>query len=200
MTNSMSNTVVSKTRSWRTVDIVVAAVFGVAFGVVFWAWNLLGTVVGPALAFFAPVAAILNGVFLMPGVIAGLVIRKPGAAIVASTLAATVSILLGSPYGGIIIVYGLVQGIGAEVGFALLRYRRFGLAAALLAAVTAGLSTAVLDLTYYYSTWPLHWMGSYLGLTVLSSMLLAGLGGWFLVRALAASGALSSFPVGQRRI
>lgn len=200
MTNSMSNTVVSKTRSWRTVDIVVAAVFGVAFGVVFWAWNLLGTVVGPALAFFAPVAAILNGVFLMPGVIAGLVIRKPGAAIVASTLAATVSILLGSPYGGIIIVYGLVQGIGAEVGFALLRYRRFGLAAALLAAVTAGVSTAVLDLTYYYSTWPLPWMGSYLGLTVLSSMLLAGLGGWFLVRALAASGALSSFPVGQRRI
>jgi len=200
MTNSMSNTVVSKARSWRTVDIVVAAVFGVAFGVVFWAWNLLGTVVGPALAFFAPVAAILNGVFLMPGVIAGLVIRKPGAAIVASTLAATVSILLGSPYGGIIIVYGLVQGIGAEVGFALMRYRRFGLAAALLAAVTAGLSTAVLDLTYYYSTWPLHWMGSYLGLTVLSSMLLAGLGGWFLVRALAASGALSSFPVGQRRI
>ncbi len=200
MTNSMSNTVVSKTRSWRTVDIVVAAVFGVAFGVVFWAWNLFGTVVGPALAFFAPVAAILNGVFLMPGVIAGLVIRKPGAAIVASTLAATVSILLGSPYGGIIIVYGLVQGIGAEVGFALLRYRRFGLAAALLAAVTAGVSTAVLDLTYYYSTWPLHWMGSYLGLTVLSSMLLAGLGGWFLVRALAASGALSSFPVGQRRI
>jgi len=156
MTNSMSNTVVSKARSWRTVDIVVAAVFGVAFGVVFWAWNLLGTVVGPALAFFAPVAAILNGVFLMPGVIAGLVIRKPGAAIVASTLAATVSILLGSPYGGIIIVYGLVQGIGAEVGFALMRYRRFGLAAALLAAVTAGLSTAVLDLTYYYSTWPLH--------------------------------------------
>lgn len=196
----MSTTVVSKAKSWRTVDIVVAAVFGVAFGVVFWAWNLLGTVVGPALAFFAPVAAILNGVFLMPGVIAGLVIRKPGAAIVASTLAATVSILLGSPYGGIIIVYGLVQGVGAEVGFALLRYRRFGLAAALLAAVTAGVSTSVLDLTYYYSTWPLHWMGTYLGLTVLSSMLLAGLGGWLLVRALAASGALSSFPVGQRRI
>ena len=26
---------------WRTVDIVVTAVLGVAFGVVFWAWNLL---------------------------------------------------------------------------------------------------------------------------------------------------------------
>jgi energy-coupling factor transport system substrate-specific component len=25
---------------WRTVDIVVTAVLGVAFGVVFWAWNL----------------------------------------------------------------------------------------------------------------------------------------------------------------
>ncbi|MEP6639843.1 MAG: ECF transporter S component, partial [Chloroflexota bacterium] len=26
---------------WRTRDIVVAAVIGVAFGVVFWAWNLI---------------------------------------------------------------------------------------------------------------------------------------------------------------
>ncbi|MDQ3463934.1 MAG: ECF transporter S component [Actinomycetota bacterium] len=185
---------------WRTVDIVIAAVIGVAFGVVFWAWNLLGTVVGPALAFFAPVAAILNGVFLMPGVIGGLVIRKPGAAVFASTLAAAVSLLLGSPYGGIIIVYGLVQGIGVELGFALTRYRRFGLGATLIAAVTGGLSTSILDLSLYYPTWPVAWMASYLGLTVLSSMALAGLGGWFLVRALAASGALSSFPVGQRRL
>ncbi len=194
----MPSTTAAQLTRWRTVDIVVAAVLGVTFGVVFWAWNLLGAVLVPVL--FPPVAAIINGVFLMPGVIAGLVIRKPGAAIFASTLAATVSILLGSPYGGIIIVYGLVQGIGAEVGFALLRYRRFGLAAAVFAAVTAGLSTSILDLTYYFSTWPLTWMSSYLGLTVLSSMLFAGVGGWFLVRALAASGALSSFPVGQRRV
>src|SRR4051794_31718114 len=91
---------------WRTVDIVVAAVLGVAFGVVFWAWNLLAALAVP------PVSGLLNGVYLMPGVVAGLLVRKPGAAVFASTLAAAVSIVLGSPYGGIIVVYGLVQGLG----------------------------------------------------------------------------------------
>ena len=36
---------------WRTRDIVVAAVIGVAFGVVFWAWNLAYAAVEPVFAF-----------------------------------------------------------------------------------------------------------------------------------------------------
>ena len=88
---------------WRTVDIVVAAVLGVAFGVVFWAWNLVFGVLAAPLDFFPPLSAILNGVYLMPGVVAGLLVRKPGAAVFASTLAAAVSLLLGSPYGLIIV-------------------------------------------------------------------------------------------------
>ena len=193
------STAVARAKDWRTVDIIVTAVLGVAFGVVFWAWNLFGTVVGPALGFFAPVAAILNGVFLIPGVAAGLLIRRPGAAIFASTLAATVSLLIGSPYGAIIILYGAVQGLGAELGFALTGYRRFGLPVAIVAAITAGLSTSILDLSIYYSTWPVLWMLTYAALTVLSSVVLAGIGGWLLVRALGASGALSAFAAGQRR-
>ena len=31
----------TRNATWRTVDIVVAAVIAVAFGVVFWAWNQL---------------------------------------------------------------------------------------------------------------------------------------------------------------
>ena len=43
---------------WRTVDIVVTAVLGVAFGVVFWAWNLVFGVLAAPLDFFPPLAAI----------------------------------------------------------------------------------------------------------------------------------------------
>ena len=183
---------------WRTVDIVVTAVLGVAFGVVFWAWNLTYGVLSGPLAFFPPLSAILNGVYLMPGVVAGLLVRRPGASVFASTLAATVSILLGSPYGGIIVVYGLVQGAGAELGFLLTRYRRFGWGAALLAAAIAGLSTSVLDNTLYYAELPfLGYQLPYTVFTVLSSMLLAGLLGLLLVRALARTGALSSFAAGR---
>ena len=41
---------------WRTVDIVVTAVLGVAFGVVFWAWNLVFGVLAAPLDFFPPLA------------------------------------------------------------------------------------------------------------------------------------------------
>ena len=189
---------------WRTVDIVVAAVLGVAFGVVFWAWNLVFGVLSAPLDFFPPMSAILNGVYLMPGVVAGLLVRKPGAAIFASTLAATVSLLLGSPYGGIIVVYGLVQGIGGEVGFLLTRYRSFGWGTAVLAATTAGLSTSILDLSLYYpvsAEYP-FWLFTlpYIVFTVISSVLLAGVVGLLLVRALARTGALNSFAAGRTRV
>ena len=186
---------------WRTVDIVVTAVLGVAFGVVFWAWNLFYGVAAEPLAFLPPLAAILNGVYLMPGVVAGLLVRKPGAAVFASTVAAAVSLLLGSPYGGIIVVYGLVQGLGGELGFLLTRYRRFGWGTAVLAGVTAGLSTAILDTTLYYAATPLlGFKLPYTLLTVLSSVLLAGVGGLLLVRALARTGALSAFAAGRQRV
>jgi len=183
---------------WRTVDIVVAAVLGVAFGVVFWAWNLLAALAVP------PVSGLLNGVYLMPGVVAGLLVRKPGAAVFASTLAAAVSILLGSPYGGIIVIYGLVQGIGGELGFLLTRYRTFGWATAILAGITAGLSTSILDLSLYYpvsADYPFwSFTAPYTLFTVLSSVLLAGIVGLLLVRALARTGALSAFAAGRRRV
>jgi energy-coupling factor transport system permease protein len=183
---------------WRTVDIVVTAVLGVAFGVVFWAWNLLAALAVP------PVSGLLNGVYLMPGVVAGLLVRKPGAAVFASTLAAAVSILLGSPYGGIIVIYGLVQGIGGELGFLLTRYRSFGWGTAILAGITAGLSTSILDLSLYYpvsADYPFwSFTAPYTLFTVLSSVLLAGIVGLLLVRALARTGALSAFAAGRRRV
>ena len=197
-----SNAAPSQERAtrWRTVDIVTAAVLGVAFGVVFWGWNLFAEVASTPLDFFPPIKGLLNGVFLMPGVVAGLLVRRPGASIFASTLAAAVSILLGSPYGGIIVVYGLVQGAGAELGFLLTRYRSFGWGTALLAAAIAGLSTSVLDNTLYYAELPfLEYQLPYTVFTVLSSMLLAGVLGLLLVRALARTGALSSFAAGRTR-
>src|SRR3954454_1828641 len=189
---------------WRTVDIVVTAVLGVAFGVVFWAWNLAFGPLSAPLAFLAPLVGILNGVYLMPGVVAGLLVRKPGAAVFASTIAAALSLLFGSPYGGIIVVYGIVQGIGGELGFLLTRYRSFGWGTAVLAGVTAGLSTSILDLSLYYPVsrdYPFwSFAAPYTLLTVLSSVVLAGIVGLLLVRALARTGALTSCAAGRRRV
>src|SRR3954454_6163472 len=146
---------------WRTVDIVVTAVLGVAFGVVFWAWNLLWVATGAAFTAFPPAQAVLYGVWLIPAVVAPLIIRKPGAGILAELMAAVVSALLGSSWGAIVLLYGLLQGVAGELGYTVFGYRRFGWLQTFVSAALAGIMAAVLDLVYYYPTWSGGWKLSY---------------------------------------
>ncbi len=184
---------------WRTVDIVVTAVIGVAFGVVFWAWNLLWSATGPAFVAFPPAQAFMYGIWLLPAVLAPMIVRKPGAGIFAETLAAVISTLFGSPFGVATILYGLAQGAAAEFGFAIFRYRLFSWLTALLAGLFAGAMAALLDLVLYYPTWAGTWQLSYVSLVAVSAMVIAGVGAVLLSRALAATGALSQFASGRTR-
>src|SRR4051794_7611143 len=185
---------------WRTVDIVVTAVLGVAFGVVFWAWNLLWATTGGAFTAFPPAQAVLYGVWLLPAVVAPLIIRKPGAALFAETVASIVSALLGAQWGAQVVLYGLLQGLAGELGYAVFRYRRFGWLQAALSAVLAGAMAAVLDLVYFYPVWTAGWKLTYVLVVVASTVVICGIGGMALVRALARTGALSSFAAGRTRV
>ncbi|BFU46368.1 ECF transporter S component [Krasilnikovia sp. MM14-A1004] len=188
------------TSGWRTVDIVIASVIAVTFGVVFWAWNLLWAATAGAFAFFPPAQALLYGVWLMPAVLSGLIIRKPGASLFTETLAAIISALLGDQWGAIVIVQGFLQGLGAELAFAALRYRSYRLPTALLAGALTGASAALFDFFYWnvaYELW--NYRIPYALLTIVSSTVIAGLGGWLLVRALAPTGVLDRFGAGRDR-
>jgi energy-coupling factor transport system permease protein len=184
---------------WRTVDIVVAAVLGVAFGVVFFAWNNLWLALGPAFGWFPPAQAFMYGMWLLPGVLGGLVIRKPGAAVFTEVVAALVSTFFGAPTPIVIILYGLGQGLGAEAAFALFRYRRWDLPVALLAGAVAGLVPAIADPLLYYGTWSITFQLSYGVIVVVSTVLIAGIGSWALVRALAQTGVLAPFASGREQ-
>ncbi|MGH8823543.1 MAG: ECF transporter S component [Jiangellaceae bacterium] len=184
---------------WRTVDIVVAAVIAVAFGVVFWAWNHLWTATGPAFTAFPPGQAFMYGIWLVPGVLAALVIRKPGAAVFASVLAAAVSALLGATWGIQVVWYGLLQGLAPELVFLATRYRRFGLPVALVAAAAAGLTAASLDWFYYYRDWTTGWLVTYYVVLTASAVVIAGFGSWALTHSLANTGVLDAFPSGRER-
>jgi len=81
---------------WRTIDIVVAAALAVAFGVVFWAWNTVWEATKPVFVAAPPAQYIISGVWLIPAVLGGLIIRKPGASLFTELVAATVSAILGS--------------------------------------------------------------------------------------------------------
>ena len=112
---------------WRTRDIVVAAVIGVAFGVLFAVWNLTYAAAEPVFAAAPPLRDIMYGVWLMPAILAPLVIRKPGAALFAEMVAAGVSALLGSQWSVDTLLSGFLQGAAAELVFAFTLYRSYGL-------------------------------------------------------------------------
>ncbi len=59
---------------WRTRDIVVTAIIGVAFGVVFWAWGLAWSGFDPLFAFAPPAKDLLYAVWLVPAVLAPLIV------------------------------------------------------------------------------------------------------------------------------
>ncbi|WP_229402466.1 ECF transporter S component [Micromonospora okii] len=185
---------------WRTIDIVVASVIAVAFGVIFWAWGMVWSATDGLFAFFPPAQTLIYGVWLMPAVVGGLVIRKPGAALYCETVAAIVSALLGSQWAGTVIPQGLVQGLGAELAFAAFRYRSFRLPTAVLAGALTGVGAALFDFFVWNTEYDLtSYRIPYALLTVVSAAVIAGAGGWALTRALATTGALDRFPAAQNR-
>jgi len=185
-------------RTWRVVDIVVASVIGVASGVIFWLWGLAWPGLDLALSFTPGLSGLLAGGWLFAGVLGGLIIRKPGAALYAEVVAAVVSMLLGTQWAFSTFIWGVIEGIGAELGFAVLAYANWRLLGALVSGALAGISVAVLD-TNFSSVAALAFEARviYAASAIVSGIVLAGLGSWLLTRALAATGALDRFASGR---
>ncbi len=183
--------------TWRVVDIVVAAVLGVAGGFFFWGVAAAWTPVTGPLAFYPPASAVLNGLWLVPGVLGGLVVRKPGAAVFTELVAALLEAQLGDQWGFSVLYYGLAEGLGAEIVLAVLLYRRFGLPVAMLSGAGAGVAVGALDLVVYYAGFGAPDKTAYLVASVLSGAVIAGAGGWALARALARTGALAPLASGR---
>lgn len=187
--------------SWRVIDIVTAAVLGVACGLLFWVWNSVGYAGFKALDTLTPgLGGLVSGIWFTGGVLGGLIIRKPGAAIFVEVIAASVSALIGSQWGIETLYSGLAQGLGAELIFLLFAYRRFDLPVAVLAGVGAGVSAFVLELfTSANFAMSLTFNLIYLTCTVISGAVLAGVLSHYLVKALAQTGALDRFGAGRER-
>ena len=180
--------------TWRVVDIVVASVLGVAVGVIFWLWSAGYGLTSAFTIAFPPIGALYGGGWLIAGVLGGLVIRKPGAALYCELIAATVEGLLGTHFGFTVLLSGLVQGLGAEAAFALFRYRKFTLPVALLAGALAGLALGVNDSLVWNIVWTMEWKLVYTVLAMVSGAAIAGILSWLAVRGLARTGALANLP------
>jgi len=109
-----------KTRDWITIA-VIAAVIGVFFTFLDSMYSALANLLGPTFM------ALTFGVYALSALLPIYLVRKPGAAVIGSLFAAVINILTGSPYGIHIIVAGLLQGLGAELGFGIVKYEKYGI-------------------------------------------------------------------------
>jgi energy-coupling factor transport system substrate-specific component len=183
---------------WRVVDIVVASVLAVAAGLVFVFWNVASNpITTPLNAVLPGLQALAGGGWLFAGVLTALVIRKPGAALYGELVAATVSALVGNQWGVLTLVSGLVQGLGAELVFAIFLYRVWNLPVAVLAGAVAGVAMAANDLVLWYPGAAAAFAATYTVAGIVSGAVIAGALSWYAVRGLAKTGALSRFASGR---
>lgn len=114
---------------WQPLDIAVGATLGAACGVIFWGFNFaympISSVFGAILPGFA---SIVHAVWYFSGTLAVLILRKPGAALYVNLIGTLVETVIGSQFDlGFVIISALLQGVFAEIPFALTRYRMFNL-------------------------------------------------------------------------
>ena len=179
---------------WRTRDIVVAAVLGVAFGVVFWAWGFAWAGLAPLNGALPVLQDLFYAVWLVPAVLAPLIIRKPGAALFAEMVAAGLSALLGSQWGVDTLLSGFVQGAAAELVFAFTLYRVWSLPVLGVAAVASAAAAWIHDWVLYYPEVAIEIQVARGIAMAISAVVIVALGSQALVRSLRRAGVLEGFP------
>lgn len=185
-------------KNWKLKEIVVMSVLSVVFAVVYLAFLPVGKVL---VGFFGPIGYdFIFGIWFIVSIIAAYIIRKPGAAFLSETIAATVEVLLGNAVGPMLILSGMIQGLGAESAFAITRYRSYTLPTLVFAGIMAGVFSFAWG---YFQSGFAALAGGYVLLMfitrVISGALLAGVAGKLLSDALAKTGVLSGFALGREK-
>ncbi|MFN2744853.1 MULTISPECIES: ECF transporter S component [Bacillus] len=180
--------------NWNIKEVVMMVILSVACGVIYLGWSTLWL---PISAIVGPVGAnFMFGIWVIASPIVAYIIRKPGAALIAETAAASVELLTGSHFGLSALLIGVFQGAGAEIAFAIFRYKRYNLFTLMLSGALAAVGSMTYSLIAngfaYYTTETLILT---FVIQVISGMIL---GGWLakaVVGALAKTGVLDQYDI-----
>ncbi|SDX36128.1 ECF transporter S component [Paenibacillus sp. PDC88] len=182
--------------AWKLRDIIVLSSLSVVFAVIYLVFlqigNLLTGVMGPM------GYEVIFGIWFIVSIIAAYIIRKPGAAFLSETIAGIIEVLIGNTTGPILIVSAMIQGLGAEVVFAAVRYRKYSLPVLML----SGVGAAVFSFAWGYfrsgfAALSPEFVIAMLVVRIISGAILAGLLGKWIADALVRTGVLRSFPVAR---
>jgi energy-coupling factor transport system permease protein len=186
---------------WELKDVIMMAVLGVVFAAVYMAVFNLGTVISTGLAPFGLsnfAFEIVYGVWFMAGTLAAYIIRKPGAGLVAELLAAAIELLMGNSGGLTVVLTGLIQGVGIELGFAVFRYRKWNLASMTLGGILAAAFIFCYELYYLnYATLAISLIAAQLCVRFISALVFSGLICKLAGDGLAKTGVVRNYAIGK---
>lgn len=128
-------------------EIVLTTVVAVALGVAFWGWTFVYEIAKPFLKIYG-LSYLFAGFWIFSSVFLSHIIRKPGIAFIASIIAAFIESIL-THWGLMSIIWGIVQGFGAEIIFFIFSYKRWDWPNLILAAVVAAFFSYSLDYFFY---------------------------------------------------
>jgi energy-coupling factor transport system substrate-specific component len=185
-------------RRWTQRETVIVAALGIVFGMLYlgWVqlWLLLQAVLGPL------ALDLMLGFWCVVSVLAAYIIRKPLVAFVAEVIAALAEVMTGNPAGLILILTGVVQGAGAELPFALTRWRSYRLPVLLASGASAAVFSFVYTwIRFNYGTLAPGLLVAMFVLRMASGIVLAGLLGKILGDALYRTGVLSGLAIDAAR-
>jgi energy-coupling factor transport system permease protein len=181
---------------WKLREIIVLSVLSVVFAVVYLLFLQLGNVL---FAMFGMIGYdIIFGIWFIVSIIAAYIIRKPGAAFLSETIAATIEVMIGNAVGPRLIISGMIQGLGAEVVFASTKWKNY----TTWVLIAAGMGSSVFSFVWGYfisgfGALSPGYLTAMFFVRLVSGALLAGLLGKYLGDGLARTGALNSFPLGK---
>jgi energy-coupling factor transport system substrate-specific component len=169
---------------------VIAAIAGVINSGVANIWNLANSSLGPM------GGALLQGSFMWAYILVMFLVRKPGAALILGIIETAIEILVANPAGVGTLGWGLFQGLGVEIVMAISGYKIFNLWTALAAGAASSqfgtVWTAILygwDPAYARDVWLA------IPINIISGLILSGLLGYYLYKAIARTGLIRSARV-----
>lgn len=181
---------------WNLREIVVMSALSVVFAIVYLLFFQVGNVF---VGLMGPIGyEPIFGIWFIVSIIAAYIIRKPGAAFLAETIAAFVEVLIGNVNGPRLIIAGMIQGLGAEIVFAATGWKRYSV----WILMAAGMGSSVFSFAwgYYLSGFaalsPTYVLWMFV-IRLASGALIAGLLGKYISDTLAKTGVLNGMALGK---
>lgn len=137
-------------QKWKTREVVIVAIVAAVIGVIY---TLLDYAYMPLAALLGPVLMeLMFGIYLLSAALPAFIVRKPGFALFGALVTAAVNILLGSAYGIQIVLAGVLQALGIELAYAIWKYKPNNLCL-IIGGILAGCFVFVRDyFVFGYST------------------------------------------------